>query len=255
MTDGDFGHLSNQAGDGGTPAIFCRGLRKTYGDAIGLHATSLSIEGGERVSVFGSNGAGKTTLIKILAGLLRPSAGSVRVLGRRPWGLPGSVRGSIGLVTHQSFLYEELNARENLRFYAQLYGVPDARNRIEEILATFELANRAREPVRSLSRGLQQRVALARAMVHEPEVLLLDEPDTGLDPSARQSLERVLSAAGKGLTAIIATHDVDLGLKLSDRSIILESGTVVHDSAGTDSHDSGAEREAIMRVLLKGSRG
>ena len=229
------------------PAIACRGLTKTYGDTVALRSTDLAIGPGRRVAVFGRNGAGKTTLIKVLAGLLRPSAGVVQLLGRRPWGPSGSARAHVGLITHQSFLYEELSVRENLRLYARLYGVPDASARIEAVLSAFGLEQRARQPVRALSRGLQQRAALARAMVHEPAVLLLDEPDTGLDPSARRSLEEVIAAAGRSLTVVIATHDVDLGLGLTDRSIVLDAGRVVYDSG-----DRAPEREEVMDVLLGG---
>ena len=247
--------VSDAGAEIASPVITCRALHKDYGNTIALHPTKLSIGRGERVVIFGPNGAGKTTLIKMLAGLLRPSGGSVRVLGRRPWGSPGSVRARIGLVTHQSFLYEELTTRENLQFYARLYGVPEAPQRIEEILVMFALENRARDPVRSLSRGLQQRVALARAILHDPEVLLLDEPDTGLDPAARQSLERVLRASGNDMTSVIATHDIELGLKLSDRSIVLASGRIARDSGTGSSQDLESERSAIMDVLLNSRHG
>ena len=236
------------------PAIRCRGLTKSYGEVVALRATNLSIEDGERVVIFGRNGAGKTTLIKLLAGLLRPTAGSVRVSGRRPWGSPGTVRASLGLVSHQSYLYEELSARENLRFYARLYGLVDQEKKIDQTLARFALENRSREPVRNLSRGLQQRVSLARAMLHDPQLLLLDEPDTGLDPSARQSLQDVLHGSGSGLTAVIATHDIDLGMTLGDRTIVLESGRIVRDSLVDGTANATTERAGILETLLNGRR-
>ena len=246
MTVGDgTSQMAQPAG----PTIACRGLTKTYGDAVALRSMDLAIGPGQRVAVFGRNGAGKTTLIKVFAGLLRPSTGAVQLLGRRPWGPSGSARAQVGLITHQSFLYEEFSARENLRFYARLYGVPDVSARIEAVLSTFGLEHRARQPVRALSRGLQQRVALARAMVHDPAVLLLDEPDTGLDPSARQSLEGVIAAAGRRLTVVIATHDVDLGLGLTDRSIVLDAGRIVYDSG-----DHAPARGEVMNVLLSKER-
>jgi heme exporter protein A len=215
---------------------------------------NLSIEIGERVVIFGRNGAGKTTFIKLLAGLMRPTAGSVHVSGRQPWGSPGTVRARIGLVSHQSYLYGELSARENLRFYARLYGLSDLENKTDDTLARFALENRSREPVRNLSRGLQQRVSLARAMLHDPQLLLLDEPDTGLDPSARQSLQDVLHSSGSGLTAVIATHDIDLGMTLGDRTIVLDSGRIVRDSVVDDSPNATAERDGILETLLHGSQ-
>ncbi len=241
------GNRTAATAQNGGPAIACQGLAKDYGETVALRSTNLVIDRGQRVAVFGRNGAGKTTLIKAFAGLLRPSAGTVRVFGAQPWSSSGAARAHVGLITHQSFLYEELNARENLRFYAALYGVQDAPARIETVLSTFGLSHRARQPVRTLSRGLQQRVALARAMVHNPPVLLLDEPDTGLDPLARQSLEDVIEDAGSRLTVITATHDVDWGLRLADRSIVLEAGGIAHDSG-----DRPPDHEAVMRVLLNG---
>ena len=234
-------------------AVGCRGLTKSYGEVVALRAMNLSIEAGARVVIFGRNGAGKTTLIKLLAGLLRPTAGSVRVSGRLPWGSAGTVRGRIGLVTHQSYLYEELSARENLRFYARLYGVSDSENKIDQSLTRFSLENRSREPVRNLSRGLQQRVSLARAMLHDPQLLLLDEPDTGLDPSARRSLQDVLHNSGSGLTAVIATHDIDLGLTLGNRTIVLESGRIARDSLIDGSTGATTERAGILATLLSGN--
>ena len=234
-------------------AVGCSGVTKSYGEVVALRAMNLSIENGARVVIFGRNGAGKTTLIKLLAGLLRPTAGSVRVSGRPPWGSAGTVRGRIGLVTHQSYLYDELSARGNLRFYAHLYGVSDSENRIDQSLTRFLLENRSREPVRNLSRGLQQRVSLARAMLHDPQLLLLDEPDTGLDLSARQSLQDVLHSSGSGLTAVIATHDIDFGLTLGNRTIVLESGRVVRDTLIDGSTDPTTERAGVLETLLNGN--
>ncbi|MDA1096163.1 MAG: ABC transporter ATP-binding protein [Chloroflexi bacterium] len=226
-------------------AVECRGLRKAYDPVVALERIDLVVSPGERIAVFGANGAGKTTLIKLVAGLVRPSGGVVRVFGRRPYGSPGTIRSRIGLVSHQSYLYEDRTANENLRFFSRLYGVPDAARRTQEMLAIFGLEHRSRDPVRILSRGLQQRVALARAMVHAPELLLLDEPDTGLDPSAREALSTMMRNV-KTLTALVATHNVDMGLSLCGRAIVLEAGAIVYDSGPSTQGDRGE----ILDLLL-----
>lgn len=228
-------------------AVECRGLEKAYDRSPVLHSLTLSVQTGEKVAVFGPNGAGKTTLIKLLAGLLRPTDGSVRLWGRQPWGNGGgAVRARVGLVGHQSYLYEELSARENLSFYARLYGVADGAVRIEQALATFDLEHRAHQAVRTLSRGLQQRVALARATLHEPQVLLLDEPDTGLDPSAQESLHSFVAQGGPDLTVLMATHNVDMGLALCERSVVLTEGHLAYDST----EEAGIRRSKVLGFLL-----
>lgn len=231
-----------------TWALQCRGLTKRYERRAAVEGVDLAIAPGERVAVFGRNGAGKTTLIKLLAGLLRPSGGWVRVWGQRPWGREGVVRAQVGLATHQSYLYEELSAQQNLLFYGRLYGVRDPAARVASVLEQFGLAYRARDPVRTLSRGLQQRVALARAVLHRPSVLLLDEPDTGLDPSARASLSEVLLGGDQGLTVVLATHNLEMGMTLCSRSVILKDGRLAYDSRSDG--EKGAGDTAVLRSLL-----
>jgi heme exporter protein A len=201
------------------------------------------------VAVFGPNGAGKTTLIKLAAGLLSPSAGSVRLWGQRPLGVNGAVRAHVGLVSHQSYLYDELSARENLLFYAKLYGVQSPADRVDEALAAFGLAHRARDPVRTYSRGMQQRVALARALLHDPTLLLLDEPDTGLDPSTRESLQDLLTRQRPDLTVLMATHNLEMGLGLCERAIVLVNGRLVYDSSVV-SEDMATRQERVNGILL-----
>jgi heme exporter protein A len=171
--------------------------------------------------VLGANGAGKSTLLWVLATLLRPHAGSVEVLGRRLPEDAWAVRGRLGLLGHEPLLYRELGARENLRFHARLHGVGD--ERIDELLSRLRIADRAREPVRALSRGMVQRVAIARAVLHDPELLLLDEPHANLDPAAVE-LVRPLIGPALGRTRVICSHDPGAILAEADFVLGMRAG-------------------------------
>ena len=171
--------------------------------------------------MLGPNGAGKTTLLRVLAGLLRPHAGEVNVAGARLPAEAWKVRGRIGYLGHEPLLYRELTARENLRFHAKLHRLP--RTRVEELLAAVGMERRGDEPVRDLSRGMVQRVAAARAVLHDPPLLLLDEPRAGLDPAAARLLEPLLGAES-GRTRIVVTHDVEGALAECDAAIGLRAG-------------------------------
>ena len=177
------------------------GVERHYGEREALSGVSLSLHAGQTLVVFGPNGAGKTTLLRVLATLLRPHAGEVRVLGSSLPDEAWAVRGRVGLLGHEPLLYRELTARENLLFHARLHGVGEAR--VEELLAAVALVDRADEPVKTLSRGMVQRVAVARATLHDPELLLLDEPWANLDPAARELVEPLIGAG-------VATHAGDL---------------------------------------------
>ena len=205
-------------------ALELDGLARHYGEREALSDVSLSMAIGRTLVVFGPNGAGKTTLLRILATLLRPHAGRLSVLGRslpqEAWG----VRGQIGLLAHEPMLFRELSARENLRFHARLHGVED--DRVEELLERVAMRNRAREPVRTLSRGMVQRVAIARAVLHDPELLLLDEPYANLDPAAIE-LVRPLIGAEAGRTRVICSHDPAGGLAEADLVLGLRAGRTV----------------------------
>jgi heme exporter protein A len=196
-------------------------LGRAYGDRVALAGVSLTLAAGETLAVFGANGAGKTTLLRILATLLRPHAGSVRVLGlslpKEAW----RARGRIGLLGHEPLLYRELSARENLRFHARLHDVPEARG--EALLDAVGLAGRADEPVRALSRGLAQRAAICRAVLHEPELLLLDEPLATLDPGAAGAVEPLIGR-GAGAARVLISHDVEAGLAEADVVLGLRGG-------------------------------
>jgi heme exporter protein A len=203
------------------PAVELVEVGRAYGDRVALAGVSLRLEARRTLAVFGANGAGKTTLLRILATLLRPHAGEARVLGfalpRDAW----RARGRIGLLAHEPLLYRELSARENLRFHARLHGVPAGR--IEAVLDAVGLAGRADEPVRSLSRGLAQRVAICRAVLHEPELLLLDEPLANLDPAAAAAVDPLIGRAA-GATRVLISHDVDAGLREADVVLGLRAG-------------------------------
>ena len=205
--------------------IELEGLVRRYGEREALSDVSLSLAAGQTLVVFGSNGAGKTTLLRVLATLLRPHAGEVTVLDRRLPQDAWAVRGRIGLLGHESLLYRELTARENLHFHARLHGVQE--DRVEEVLAAVRLSERAEEPMKTLSRGMVQRAAVARATLHDPELLLLDEPWANLDPAARELVEPLIGAGtGPGglRTRVISSHDPSGGLSEADLVLGLRDG-------------------------------
>ncbi len=188
------------------PLLEARGVTRAFGAQRALRGVDLRLGAGDAVAVAGPNGAGKTTLLRILAGLMRPTSGEVRLAdGRTP--RDPTARRRVGLLSHQSLLYDDLTARENLRFTGRLYGLPDVGARVGRALEEAGLSARGDDPVRQLSRGMLQRVAIARALLHDPDVLLLDEPFTGLDVPSAARLRGLLAgqrAAGRGL--VIVTH-------------------------------------------------
>ena len=205
--------------------LSAEGLRHAFGEGRGqvvaLDGVSFNLTAGQTLAVFGPNGAGKTTLLKVLAGLIRPQQGSVRVAGGRR---------AIGWIGHQSHLYEHLTVRENLLFWAALYGVPAARRgaRADQVLERLGMGDRADQPVWSLSRGLAQRAAIAKAVIHDPRVLLLDEPFTGLDRTAAEEFRWLLAeqAAG-GRVTVLVTHNVEEGTELATDVAFMRAGRFV----------------------------
>lgn len=204
-----------------TAAIELDGLTRRHGEREALAKVSFTVDTGETLVVFGPNGAGKTTLLRVLATLLRPHGGSVRVLGQALPDEGWAVRGRVGFLGHASLLYRDLTARENLRFHARLHDVPRAR--VEEVLEQVGLRNRADDPVHTYSRGLVQRAAVARAVLHDPELLLLDEPTANLDPHAVEVVEPLIGAAS-GRTRVITSHDPVGGLRDADLALGLRAG-------------------------------
>jgi heme exporter protein A len=213
------------AARGGAPAadaaVALRDVGRAYGERVALAGVTLSLPAGRTLAVFGANGAGKTTLLRILATLLRPHSGEVTVLGCRLPRDAWKARGRIGLLGHEPLLYRDLSARENLRFHARLHDVPAARG--EALLDAVGLTLRADEPVRSLSRGMAQRVAICRAVLHEPELLLLDEPLANLDPGAAGAVAPLIGRDA-GPTRVLISHDVEAGLADADLVLGLRAG-------------------------------
>lgn len=203
------------------PALEVNGLARHYGEREALVDVTLTLDEGRTLVVFGPNGAGKTTLLRVLSTLLRPHGGEVRVLGSSIPDEAWAVRGKVGLLGHEPLLYRELTARENLRFHARLHGVAD--ERVDEVLESVAISTRSGEPVRTLSRGMVQRVAIARAILHRPELLLLDEPHSNLDPAAIELVAPLIGAAS-GRTRVICSHDPGGGLADADLVLGLRGG-------------------------------
>jgi heme exporter protein A len=202
-------------------AIELDGVERRYGERLALAGVSVRVEEGQTLAVLGANGAGKTTLLRVLAGLLRPHAGKACVLGaelpRERW----RVHGRVGYLGHEPLLYRELSGRENLRYHARLHGVRPPR--VEEVLGAVGMLRRADDPLRDLSRGMVQRLAVARAVLHDPPLLLLDEPRAGLDPAAAELLEPLIGRAS-GRTRVLVSHDVEGALAESDLALGLRGG-------------------------------
>jgi heme exporter protein A len=203
-------------------AVTVRGLRRDYGDRAALDGVGFSLAAGETLVVLGPNGAGKTTLLRILATLLRPTSGEVGVLGcslpREAWKL----RGRVGYLGHEPLLYRDLTGRENLRFHTRLHGIDreSAGARIDELLAAAGMSRRADERVAELSAGMRQRLAICRCVLHEPALLLLDEPDSNLDADGRE-LARALIGPGSDRTRVVVTHDPERALPDADKVLRL----------------------------------
>ncbi len=201
--------------DPADPAVSLRGAGRRYGERAALRDVTVDLPAGQTLVVFGPNGAGKTTLLRMLATLLRPHAGEVRVLGAKLPDEGYAVRGRIGFLGHDPLLYRELSARENLRFHARLHRIEAAAERVEAVLEAVGMEHRGNDPIAELSRGMVQRIAVARAVLHEPELLLLDEPLANLDPAA-QALLAPLIGAGSGRTRVVTSHDPVGGLEGAD---------------------------------------
>jgi len=223
-------------------AIELRGVGRRYGERVALRDVTLTLDPGATLVVLGPNGAGKSTLLRILATLLRPHAGDCRVLGAELPREGHAVRGRVGLLGHDPLLYRDLSGRENLRYHARLFGL--GLERVEVALEAVGLTMRADEPVRMLSRGMVQRLAVARATLHDPEVLLLDEPRSNLDPGGAELLEPLIGR-GSGRTRVITSHDPAGGLAEADLALGLRAGRAAF-CAPAEEIDRGAV-EALYR--------
>lgn len=213
--------------DADAPAVDARDLAKVFGERRALDGVDLRLPAGAFLSIFGPNGAGKTTLLRILATLSRPTAGKLSMLGVDVLEHPEELRGRIGLISHKSMVYGDLTARENLEFFASLYGIADARERIADLLEIVELDHRANDAARTFSRGMTQRLSIARALVNDPDLVLLDEPYAGLDPHAVHLFDELISRVREGRTFVMVSHDLDKGFSLCTHALILARGRVV----------------------------
>jgi heme exporter protein A len=210
------------------PALEVAGLARSYGPVRALRGVSFALGTGEVLAVFGPNGAGKTTLLRILAGLIRPDQGVVRLSGQALTRGDAAQRARIGLISHQSLVYDGLTALENLQFYGRLYRLPDPTAAARRALEQVALAERADFAASTMSRGMLQRLAIARALLHEPQLVLLDEPFTGLDQRAATTLrDQLARLRDGGRTVVLVTHNLDEGLELATHVAIQVAGRFV----------------------------
>ncbi len=213
-------------------AIKVEGLTKSFGNRLTLRGIDLEVKQGESVVIFGPNGAGKTTLIKVLATIMNPSSGKVLIEGLDIKSSAEEARRRIGIVTHHTFLYGNLTAYENLDFYCRLYDVPKRKERIHEVVAMVGMTPRLHHRVATLSRGMQQRLSIARSLLHKPSVILLDEPETGLDRQATALLWAALETEGEQKrTIVMTTHNLERGLEVAERVLILDKGKIVYEGS------------------------
>ena len=211
--------------------IVAEGVTKSFGNIQALRGIDLKVKKGEFLTVFGPNGAGKTTLIKLLATLTKPTSGKVSIANHDIKKEPDKVRALIGVISHDPYLYGNLSALENIRFFASLYGISEAEEKAMEVIRQVGLENRMHDLVRTFSRGMQQRLAVARAIVHEPKILLLDEPYTGLDQHGARIFGELLNwLKTENRTIVMTTHNLPEGLEISDKVAILDGGKIVYES-------------------------
>jgi heme ABC exporter ATP-binding subunit CcmA len=233
------------------PIIEIVDLVKTFGLLPVLKQINLTVKRGEFVALLGPNGSGKSTLLRLLAGLGRPTAGVIRVGG---WELPheaGAVRHHIGMVSHKAYLYENLTAYENLKFFAKLYRIPEQDAQIWAMLEQVGLKRRAHDMVRTFSRGMLQRLSIARALLHQPDVLLFDEPYTGLDQAASYTLDQLLLDSLDGRhTIIMTTHELDRAARLAKRAVILSRGRVGLDALTAEIDDLPATYSRVTEMAM-----
>lgn len=239
-------------------AVSARGLVKQFGNRRGLDGVDLDVPQGAFLSIFGPNGAGKTTLLRMLALLSRPTRGDLSILGVDALEEPDRLRSRIGLISHKSMLYGDLTARENLRFFASLYGGEVGRGaragaasvdaRIDELLRLVELDHRRNDCVRTFSRGMQQRLSIARALVNDPDLVLLDEPCSGLDPHAAELFDELIGRVRDGRTFIMVSHDLEKGFNMCSHALILARGRVVV-CAEKERVDAGAFRDLYLATV------
>lgn len=231
--------------------ITVKKLIKRFGPKVVLRGLDFEVESGEFVALLGPNGAGKTTFLRILASLSRPAMGTVNIAGYQLPHQAAAVRRRLGVVSHMPLLYGDLTAEENLRFYGRMYNIPEMEPRITEVLEMVGLAPRRRDLVRTFSRGMQQRLAIGRAVLHDPEVMLFDEPHTGLDQDACEMLDTVLKeVAARGRTVVMTSHDLARTADLASRFDVLSKGKIVASVQQDD-----LERDQILSFYRQALQG
>ncbi|OBZ35174.1 MAG: sodium ABC transporter ATP-binding protein [Methanohalophilus sp. DAL1] len=218
----------------GETILVAEGIFRDYGCLHALNGINLRVEEGEFIAIIGPNGAGKSSLLKIFASLLSPTKGTLQIFGTKGNDRE-DVQDRIGMLSHDTFLYDNLKARENLLFFGKLYGMEHAAlaERCDYLIRKVGLWKRAEDPVKNFSRGMKQRLSFARAIIHDPSLLLLDEPYTGLDMNASSLMENLLME-NPAVTKIMVTHDLDKAFRLCSRLLIMEAGNIVHDVAAND---------------------
>lgn len=225
--------------------ILATGLTKRYVMRTVLRGVDLNVDPGEAVVLFGANGAGKTTLLRVLSTLTRPQKGTLEINGLDSETDAITVRGQLGVLAHQPYVYDSLTGRENLQFFGRMFDVPNAPERIDQVLRDVELLERADDQVGTFSRGMLQRIALARAILHRPSILLFDEPDTGLDVASVKVLERILNEhCADGGALLMTTHDLAFGIRVASRVLVMDGGRIVLDRPSTSV--TPGEVESIM---------
>ena len=208
-------------------AVRIRGIVKSFGRTRVLRGIDLDVPWGQTLSLVGANGSGKTTLLKILATLSKPDSGQIVVAGLRPDRSGATLRKQIGVVTHDPLLYDDLTARENLRFYCRMFDVPDADERVESVADMVGMESRLDQRIGSMSHGMKKRFSIARALLHDPPILLMDEPESGLDYEAVNLLDKIISERSDPYRAIImTTHDLNRAIRLGDSLAVLSAGQV-----------------------------
>jgi heme exporter protein A len=229
--------------------IQVEGLTKSYGYIKALKGIDLTLAPGDFLSLFGPNGAGKTTLIRILSSLIKPTAGRVEIAGYNLAEDTQELRRQIGVISHATYLYGSLTALENIRLYASLYGVANPTQRAKEVIEQLGLGERLHHLVRTFSRGMQQRLSIARALIHQPRIILLDEPYTGLDQHAAHLLSELLHQLNDGeRTIILISHNLNRGLALANRVAIMTDGRLIYHQPRTQVKDAEFEQLYFKHV-------
>jgi heme ABC exporter ATP-binding subunit CcmA len=244
--------IRNDSTELADPLLRLESLGKVFGHFRALSDVTWDLYSGECLLLLGSNGAGKTTLLKILAGLTRPTAGTFFIQGCSGLKLPFRTRRQIGFLSHTPQLYAELSARENLLFFGKLYGISPLEERVVEVLTQVNMEDRADDPVRYHSRGMQQRISIAKALLHDPPLLLLDEPYSGLDAAGVQRLNRLLERFhDRGTTMILTTHQLEAAVSFADKTVILQHGYVRFQAAKKDLQGNPDFTPVALSVILE----